>query len=165
MSTPRQIKASDTQTGMRVRVSHTYNDVTTTREGEVTRFVSSANVVIGFADGSSMTYPLDHPVTVLADPEPKWVEGAWYWGRPGQASARALRRVHDGFTPLVDGGSHFTTENVTVLGRVLVVDWPGDDVARDLESNGGQHNGIGLGPIKKVCRAVADAIRTQGGVR
>ena len=49
----------------------------------------------------------------------------------------------------------------TVLGRVLIVDWPGDDVARDLVNWPG--GSVALRNVDKAADKVADAIRTQGG--
>lgn len=162
----RTIKASEVRKGMRVVVVREFSDAKVTTEGVACSDYGTGPLFPLTIGDQPVNVGPNHPVTVLAEPEPEWVEGAWYALDVG-GHRRPGRRVKGGWSSWADGPTHGLSDDdeLTVLGRVLIVDWPGDDVARELETNGGHHNGIGLGPINKVCRAVADAIRTQGGVR
>lgn len=153
----RTIKASEVRKGMRVRVEASNGDATITTEGVVTKATGTYVAALFFGDYGINLNP-DHPVTVLAEPEPEWVEGAWYWLDVG-GHKRPGRRVKGGWSSWADGPTHGLSDDddLTVLGRVLIVDWPGDDVARDVCATwqASSH--------REVLRNVADAIRTQGG--
>lgn len=173
----RTIKASEVVKGMRVEVVREYPGAKVTIEG-----VSRCDY------GTGPTFPLtigdqtvnvapDHPVTVLAEPEPEWVEGAWHWVKFAHdpKRVRPLRRLQGGWTYLTgESGRAFADEvdvDVTVLGRVLIVDWPGDDVARELDEINDGNRSMSLSNYGRttthdtILGNVADAIRTQGGVR
>lgn len=178
MSTPRTIKASEVRKGMRVRVEESLGEGTTqTTEGSVVSDASPTAhpefVDLGL-DGVTIGLDPDYPVTVLADPEPEWVEGAWYHIESNGLQTY-MCRVADGWTDWLSGKSATWSddpdEHIAVLGRVLIVDWPGDDVVRELDaindanrSDALSHYG-GSAMQNTILRSVADAIRTQGGVR
>ena len=167
MSTPRTIKASEVVKGMRVRVELTTPDLRTLVEGRVEHVTPGATVWLTFPDDETFEYDNHHPVTVLAEPEPEWVEGAWYWityaGRP-----RPMKRIAGGQWSHYQNddwsGYHDSDEALEVHGRVLVVDWPGDDYASTLE--GTYRPDVTWDDFEcSTLLKVADAIRTQGGVR
>lgn len=174
MSTPRQIKASEVRKGMRVRVERNHPEIgprlahTVVFEGVVsdataqrfTIFKGSVNDYTFWNDSKVPT-----TITVLADPEPEWVEGAWYWVEL-QEKRTLMRRVGRGWSALADTEYAFYSDNnVTVLGRVLIVDWPGDDMAQDLvEAFSGNRDDFAF-PANRMAVKIADAIRNQGGVR
>ena len=159
----RTIKASEVRKGMRVRAESTEHNVTVRVEGEVceARTINNEQVALTFEDGTQRFYAGDHPVTVLAEPEPEWVEGAWYRFTTG-GERRYLGRVENGELVEPDG-TEYSAAYVTVLGRVLIVDWPGDDLARDiLEGYSDSRDDFTI-PANQMAVKVADAIRTQGG--
>lgn len=161
----RTVKASEVAKGTRVGAESTEHNVTVRIEGEVceSRTINNGQVALTFEDGTQRFYAGDHPVTVLAEPEPEWVEGAWYWVEL-QEKRTLMRRVDRGWSALADTERAFHEDDwITVLGRVLIVDWPGDDVARTLLKWPD-----GTAPLRHLDKAivkVADAIRTQGGAR
>lgn len=159
----RTVKASEVRKGMRVRVEHDRGGATQTLEGVVDDSRSS-----NFGDGWYIrvgnllhaNVSPDHPVTVLAEPEPEWVEGAWYRFSAG-GDRQYLGRVENGGMVEPDG-TDYGSEYITVLGRVLIVDWPGDDVARAIERTYTPGNNW-IATENTAAQIIADAIRTQGG--
>ena len=160
MTTPRQIKASEVVKGMRVRIEQRFGHPgpDETSEAYEGRVVSCMDARIEFPNGTAVFAGYDHPVTVLADPEPEWVEGAWYRCRVNMTGdgVKLMRRGVGGWTSFEAGPWTYQDAAVTVLGRVLVVDWPGDDLAARLTSRPSPDT---------VTRLLADAIHTQGGVQ
>ena len=165
----RTIKASEVREGLTIEAEQKYDNGD--REciaGIVTDVFIGRSAVIN-TENSVISLPLDHPVTVLAEPEPEWVEGAWYRTRSGSDKADSIRlRVEGGWC---ERGTQPASliwrddeEAVTVLGRVLIVDWPGDDVARDIvEAYSDNRDDPFTLPANQMAVKVADAIRTQGG--
>lgn len=163
----RTIKASEVRKGMRVRVERERGKAIVTVEGPADHDFSLGAWPIAI-DSQPVNVDPDHPVTVLAEPEPEWVEGAWYWVEAnvnGSRDMTPMRRVDGGWSRWVDLDSTFFFDgDVTVLGRVLIVDWPGDAVAegacRAWPEGQATH-----GLLAHIVKNAADAIRTQGGTR
>ena len=165
MTTPRTIKASEVRKGMRVSISTVSHDVTTTVAGQVCQATHSANTAVVFEDGTSRILSSFDPVDLLDEPEPEWVEGAWYWCEFNGRHRRPMYRTDKDWAAFEGStGMRYEDDEITVLGRVLIVDWPGDEYASKLVETYGAGltwDDFECSPLQKV----ADAIRTQGGVR
>lgn len=172
--TPRTIKASEVRKGMRVRVEREHPKsgprlaYTVTFEGVVSEATDTRFTIVGdgpndYTFWADETYPTI--VTVLAEPEPALVEGAWYWVEI-YGPARPMYRTAGGWSISPDDKQWWRDgdgDRTTVLGRFVAVDYPGDeDATAIVETHSGNFHW--LDAPDRAAQALANAIVAQGGV-